>query len=54
MDHLLAADSARQMATQGRLYNTEHSLQAAGSEVLLTVRHCGQEGTAGFLNNCLL
>lgn len=57
MDHLPATNSARQMAKQGRLYNTERSLQAPGSEVRLTVPEpvTWPGGvTAGFLNNCLL
>lgn len=37
MGHLPAANSARQMAKQGCLYNREHSLHAPGSEIMLTV-----------------
>lgn len=60
MAHLLVANSARQMAKQGRLYNTERSLQAPGSEVLLAVPELSRTVmwpgglTAGFVNNCLL
>ena len=48
------------MAKQGRLHNTEHSLQAAGCEVLLTGPQLGRPVpwaggvTAGLLDNCLL
>lgn len=60
MDHLPATNSARQMAKQGRLYNTERSLQAPGSDVRLTVPELSRPVTwpggvtAGFLKNCLL
>lgn len=44
MGHLLAADPAQQMAKQGCLCNTKHSLQAPGSEFTLSVPQLSRPG----------